>query len=64
MTAWMAVTDRASPVKNFFAIRVAKLGIDPEQLDWRQFPQDLFGEALRKGEVDAIADGGHFPCGH
>jgi len=51
----VAVTDQASPVKNFFAIRVAKLGIDPEQVDWRQFPQDLFGEALRKGEVDAIA---------
>ncbi|SHH71661.1 ABC transporter substrate-binding protein [Pollutimonas bauzanensis] len=51
----VAVTDQASPVKNFFAIRVAQQGIDPEQVDWRQFPQDLFGEALRKGEVDAIA---------
>ncbi|MEQ4619231.1 MAG: ABC transporter substrate-binding protein [Corticimicrobacter sp.] len=51
----VAVTDQASPVKNFFAIRVAQLGIDPEEVDWRQFPQDLFGEALRKGEVDAIA---------
>lgn len=51
----VAVTDQASPVKNFFAIRVAQQGVDPEQVDWRQFPQDLFGEALRKGEVDAIA---------
>ncbi|MDQ8034694.1 ABC transporter substrate-binding protein [Bordetella genomosp. 1] len=51
----VAVTDQASPVKNFFAIRVAQLGIDPESVDWRQYPQDLFGEVLRKGEVDAIA---------
>ncbi|VFR18581.1 ABC-type nitrate/sulfonate/bicarbonate transport systems, periplasmic components [plant metagenome] len=51
----VAVTDQASPVKNFFAIRVAQLGIDPDEVEWRQFPQDLFGEALRKGEVDAVA---------
>lgn len=51
----VAVSDQASPVKNFFAIRVAQLGIDPESVDWRQYPQDLFGEVLRKGEVDAIA---------
>jgi NitT/TauT family transport system substrate-binding protein len=51
----IAVSDQASPVKNFFAIRVAQLGIDPESVDWRQYPQDLFGEVLRKGEVDAIA---------
>ena len=51
----VAVSDQASPVKNFFAIRVAQLGLDPDQVDWRQYPQDLFGEVLRKGEVDAIA---------
>lgn len=51
----VAVSDQASPVKNFFAIRVAQLGIDPDEVHWRQFPQDLFGEALRKGEVDAVA---------
>lgn len=51
----VAVTDQASPVKNFFAIQVAKAGIDPEAVQWRQYPQDLFGEALRKGEVQALA---------
>ena len=29
----VAVSDQASPVKNFFAIRVAQLGIDPESVD-------------------------------
>lgn len=51
----VAVTDQASPVKNFFAIRAAQVNVPPDQVDWRQFPQDLFGEVLRKGEVDAIA---------
>ncbi|MGQ4274213.1 ABC transporter substrate-binding protein [Terrihabitans sp. B22-R8] len=52
----IAVTDQASPVRNFFAIRLAELGIDPDkEVQWLQYPQDLFGEALRKGEVQAIA---------
>ncbi|WP_233238439.1 ABC transporter substrate-binding protein [Bordetella sp. LUAb4] len=51
----VAVSDQASPVKNYFAIRVAQLGIDPDSVDWKQYPQDLFAEVLRKGEVDAIA---------
>lgn len=53
--ARIAVSDQASPVKNFFAIRAAKKQIAVEEIDWRQYPQDLFGEVLRKGEVDAIA---------
>ncbi|MEC5320552.1 ABC transporter substrate-binding protein [Brenneria populi subsp. brevivirga] len=52
----VAVTDQASPVRNFFAIQLAKQGIDPDrQVNWVQYPADLFGEALRKGEVQAIA---------
>ncbi|QTF08554.1 ABC transporter substrate-binding protein [Brenneria izadpanahii] len=52
----VAVTDQASPVRNFFAIQLAKQGIDPDrQVNWIQYPADLFGEALRKGEVQAIA---------
>ncbi|EHD21156.1 MULTISPECIES: ABC transporter substrate-binding protein [Brenneria] len=52
----VAVSDPASPVRNFFAIQLAKLGIDPDrQVNWLQYPADLFGEALRKGEVQAIA---------
>lgn len=52
----VAVTDAASPVRNYFAIRAAKLGIDPEtEIDWVQFPADLFSQALKKGEVQAFA---------
>lgn len=52
----VAVTDQASPIRNFFAIQLAKLGIDPDtQVNWVQYPADLFGEALRKGEVQALA---------
>lgn len=52
----VAVTDQASPIRNFFAIQLAKLGIDPDkQVNWLQYPADLFGEALRKGEVQALA---------
>ncbi|MGV6874362.1 ABC transporter substrate-binding protein [Pseudochelatococcus sp. B33] len=52
----VAVTDQASPVRNFFAIRLAEIGIDPDkEVEWLQYPQDLFGEALKKGEVQAIA---------
>jgi len=52
----VAVTDPASPVRNFFAIRLAEIGLDPEKdVSWVQYPQDLFGEALKKGEVQALA---------
>lgn len=52
----VAVSDQASPLRNFFAIQLAKQGIDPDkQVNWVQYPADLFGEALRKGEVQAIA---------
>ncbi|HMG50842.1 MAG TPA: ABC transporter substrate-binding protein, partial [Inquilinus sp.] len=51
----VAVTDQASPVKNFFSIRLAKEGVDPDQVDWRQYPGDLFPEVVRKGEVQAVA---------
>lgn len=52
----IAVSDQASPIRNFFAIQLAKLGIDPDtKVSWVQYPADLFGEALAKGEVQAIA---------
>ncbi|WP_205297330.1 ABC transporter substrate-binding protein [Candidatus Pantoea multigeneris] len=52
----VAVSDQASPIRNFFAIQLAKEGIDPDkQVNWLQYPEDLFGEALRKGEVQALA---------
>jgi NitT/TauT family transport system substrate-binding protein len=35
-----------------------KAGIDPEKdVTWRQFPGDLLGVAVEKGEAQAIADG-------
>ncbi|MFT3688342.1 ABC transporter substrate-binding protein [Paenirhodobacter sp.] len=52
----VAVSDQASPIRNFFAIRLAEAGINPDsEVEWVQYPADLFGEALAKGEVAAIA---------
>jgi NitT/TauT family transport system substrate-binding protein len=54
----IGVSDMASPTKNFFAITLKKLGVDPDsEVQWRQYPANLLGEALKKGEVQAIADG-------
>lgn len=54
----VGVSDMASPAKNFFAITLKKIGIDPDNdVRWRQYPANLLGEALKKGEVHAIADG-------
>ncbi|MGU3399983.1 ABC transporter substrate-binding protein [Brucellaceae bacterium D45D] len=52
----VAVSDQASPIRNFFAIQAAKQGINPDtEIEWLQYPADLFSEALKKGEVQAIA---------
>lgn len=52
----VAVSDQASPIRNFFAIQAAKAGINPDtEIEWLQYPADLFGEALKKGEVQAVA---------
>ncbi|MBV8626724.1 MAG: ABC transporter substrate-binding protein [Paraburkholderia sp.] len=54
----VGVSDMASPTKNFFAITLKKIGVDPDNdVHWRQYPATLLGEALKKGEVQAIADG-------
>jgi NitT/TauT family transport system substrate-binding protein len=54
----VGVSDMAAPDKNFFSIVAAKQGLDPNtDIQWRQFPADLLGEALRKGEVQAITLG-------
>lgn len=53
----IAVSDLNSPGKNFFAVLLAKAGIDPERdVAWRQFPGDMLGLAVEKGEAHAIAD--------
>lgn len=53
----IAISDQASPAKNFFSIVFAKHGIDPERdIEWRQYPADLLALAVQKGEVQAAAD--------
>jgi NitT/TauT family transport system substrate-binding protein len=53
----IAISDQASPAKNFFSILLAKQGLDPEKdVDWRQYPADLLALAVEKGEVHALAD--------
>lgn len=54
----IGVSDLASPGKNFFSILLSKNGIDGERdVAWRQYPADLLGIAVDKGEIQAIADG-------
>lgn len=54
----IGVSDMASPAKNYFAISLKKVGVDPDSdVQWKQYPAPLLGEALKKGEVQAIADG-------
>jgi len=43
--------------RNTFSILLKAHGVDPDHdVTWRAFPQPLLGEAIKKGEVDAIAD--------
>ena len=54
----IGVTDMAAPDKNFFSIRLAKLGLDPiNDVQFKVFPGDLLPVALKKGEVDAFTLG-------
>jgi NitT/TauT family transport system substrate-binding protein len=53
----IAISDQASPAKNFCSIAFAKNGIDPvRDVDWRQYPIDLLALAVEKGEAQALAD--------
>jgi NitT/TauT family transport system substrate-binding protein len=43
--------------RNTFSILLKAHGVDPDHdVTWRAYPQPLLGEAIRKGEVQAIAD--------
>jgi NitT/TauT family transport system substrate-binding protein len=43
--------------RNTFSILLKAHGVDPDRdVTWRAYPQPLLGEAIRKGEVQAIAD--------
>jgi sulfonate transport system substrate-binding protein len=53
----IAISDQASPAKNFCSIVFAKNGIDPaSDIDWRQYPADLLALAVEKGEAQALTD--------
>jgi NitT/TauT family transport system substrate-binding protein len=53
----IAISDQASPAKNFCSIVFAKNGIDPvKDIDWRQYPDDLLALAVEKGEAQALTD--------
>jgi NitT/TauT family transport system substrate-binding protein len=53
----IAISDQASPAKNFFSIALAKNGMDPiKDVEWRQYPAELLALAVAKGEADALAD--------
>jgi NitT/TauT family transport system substrate-binding protein len=52
----IGVSDMAAPDKNFFSILAAKQGIDPvRDIQWKVFPPDMLGIALKNGDIDAIA---------
>jgi len=54
----IGVSDQNSPAKNFFAIHLAKKGFNVEKdVEWRVYPADLLDVAVKKGEIQAIADG-------
>ena len=53
----IAISDQASPAKNFCSIVFAKNGIDPvRDIEWRQYPADLLALAVEKGEAQALTD--------
>jgi NitT/TauT family transport system substrate-binding protein len=54
----VAVGDMAGPDKNFFAIQLAKAGLDPNSdVEWKQYPGNLLRLAAEKGEVQAFLAG-------
>jgi NitT/TauT family transport system substrate-binding protein len=54
----VGASDMGAPDKNFFSIVAAKQGIDPNtDIEWKQYPADLLGVALQKGEIQAFSLG-------
>jgi NitT/TauT family transport system substrate-binding protein len=54
----IGTADLGAPDKNFFSIRLAKLGLDPlTDVTWKVFPPDLLPVALQKGEIQAFTLG-------
>ena len=52
----VAISDQASPAKNFFSLLLAKRGIDPDSVQWRNYPAEALPLAIEKGEAHALAD--------
>jgi NitT/TauT family transport system substrate-binding protein len=54
----IGVNDLGAPDKNFFSIRLAKLGFDPlTDVEWKVFPADLLPVARQRGEIQAFTLG-------
>jgi NitT/TauT family transport system substrate-binding protein len=54
----VGTNDMGAPDKNFFSIRLAKLGIDPNNdVQWKVYPADVLSIALQKGEIQAFTLG-------
>jgi NitT/TauT family transport system substrate-binding protein len=54
----LGVGDISGVDKNFFSIVLQKKGIDPlTEVEWKQFPPDMLGVALKKREIDALSTG-------
>ena len=52
----ISVADLAGPAKLSFSVTLAKAGLDPDKdVTWKAFPWNLVGEAVKKGEADALA---------
>jgi NitT/TauT family transport system substrate-binding protein len=53
----IGISSMASAARSFTAIQLKKAGVDPDRdVEWRVFPADILGEAVRRGEVFAAAD--------
>lgn len=53
----IGLSEIAGSARNTFAVLLKAHGLDPDKdVTWKAYPQPLLGEAIRKGEVHAIAD--------
>lgn len=54
----IGTSDMGAPDKNFFSIRLTKLGIDPlNDVQWKVYPADMLPVALQKREIQALTLG-------
>ncbi|PWC40427.1 hypothetical protein TSO221_25370 [Azospirillum sp. TSO22-1] len=53
----IGVSSLAGSPRHFFSVLLAKHGINPDsEVHWREFPADLLGTAVQRGEIQALAD--------